>query len=109
MKAAITHFHREVNDEAPERPLDFGLIRRLFSYTQPYAAKRNWLLVLVLVRAIQLPFLSWLIGRVVKTIELAVKAPALSDAEVRDLLADRGSLHLARKPPCAAAGAAKIQ
>ena len=76
MKAAITHFHREVNDEAPERPLDFGLIRRLFSYTQPYAAKRNWLLVLVLVRAIQLPFLSWLIGRVVKTIELAVKAPA---------------------------------
>ena len=76
MKAAITHFHREVNDEAPERPLDFGLIRRLFSYTLPYAAKRNWLLVLVLVRAIQLPFLSWLIGRVVKTIELAVKAPA---------------------------------
>ena len=42
-------------------------------------------------------------------VPLAVKAPALSDAEVRDLLADRGSLHLARKPPCAAAGAAKIQ
>ena len=75
MKAAITHFHREVNDEAPERPLDFGLIRRLFAYTQPYAAKRNWLLLLVLLRAIQLPFLSWLIGRVVKTIEVAVTAP----------------------------------
>jgi len=75
MKPAITHFHREVNDEAPERPLDFGLIRRLFAYTQPYAAKRNWLLLLVLLRAIQLPFLSWLIGRVVKTIEVAVTAP----------------------------------
>ena len=75
MKAAITHFHSEVNDEAPERPLDFGLIRRLFAYTQPYAAKRNWLLLLVLVRAIQLPFLSWLIGRVVKTIEVAVNTP----------------------------------
>ena len=75
MKAAITHFQREVNDEAPERPLDFGLIRRLFAYTQPYAAKRNWLLSLVLLRAIQLPFLSWLIGRVVKTIEVAVTAP----------------------------------
>ena len=75
MKAAITHFHREVNDEAVERPLDFGLIRRLFAYTQPYAEKRNWLLLLVLLRAIQLPLLSWLIGRVVKTIEVAVNAP----------------------------------
>ena len=83
MKAAITHFQREVNDEAPERPLDFGLIRRLFAYTQPYAAKRNWLLSLVLLRAIQLPFLSWLIGRVVKTIEVAVTVPVAE----RDLAA----------------------
>ena len=83
VKAAITHFHREVNDEAPERPLDFGLIRRLIGYTQPYARKRNWLLLLVVLRAIQLPLLSWLIGRVVKTIEVAVQVPTAE----RDLTA----------------------
>ena len=75
VKAAITHFQREVNDEVPQRPLDFGLIRRLLEYTRPYARKRNWLILLVVMRAIQLPVLSWLIGRVVKTIEVAVKAP----------------------------------
>ena len=64
--ATITHFHQEVNDEAQERPLDFGLIRRLFRYTRPYAAKRNCLLLLVLLRSLQLPVLSWLIGAVVK-------------------------------------------
>jgi len=66
---AITHFHREVNDEPHERPLDFGLIRRLFvTYTRPYAAKRNWLLVLVLLRAIQLPALTLMICKVVEPI-----------------------------------------
>ena len=66
MKAAITHFHREANEEAAERPLDFSLIRRLVAYTKPYAVKRNWLLLLVLLRAIQIPLLSWMIGAVVK-------------------------------------------
>src|SRR5687768_876496 len=34
-------------------------------YTQPYAAKRNWLLVLVLMRAIQLPALTWIVAAVI--------------------------------------------
>ena len=51
-------------------------------------------------------------------VPLAVRAPALSDAEVRELLADAIAPHLARLPPCAplgagakpaAAGAAKMQ
>ena len=75
VKAAITHFQREVSDEAQQRPLDFSLIRRLFAYTRPYAPKRNWLLLLVGLRAIQLPVLSWMIGAVVKTIEVAVNTP----------------------------------
>lgn len=45
----------------PQRPLDFGLIRRLFQYTRPYALKRNLLLGTVLVRSIQLPALTGLI------------------------------------------------
>ena len=66
MKAAITHFQRDTEVEAQQRPLEYGLIRRLFTYTKPYAVKRNWLLALVLLRAVQLPVLSWMIGAVVK-------------------------------------------
>jgi hypothetical protein len=29
--------------EADKAPLQWPLIRRIFSYTKPYAAKRNWL------------------------------------------------------------------
>jgi ATP-binding cassette subfamily B protein len=48
------------------RPLDYRLIVRLFRYTQPHAAKRNWLLVSVLLRAIQIPCLTWIIAAVIK-------------------------------------------
>ena len=47
------------------RPLQFRLIRRLFGYTRPYAGERNWLLALVLARAIQMPALAWMIGWVI--------------------------------------------
>ena len=46
--------------------MDLGLIRRLFEYTRPYAARRNWLLALVIVRSIQLPSLTWVIAAVIK-------------------------------------------
>jgi ATP-binding cassette subfamily B protein len=62
----ITHFQREPMDEAQQRPLEFGLIRRLFTYTRPFARKRNWLLALVLIRSLQIPVLTWMIGAVVK-------------------------------------------
>ncbi|MEI6558750.1 MAG: hypothetical protein WCO00_10110 [Rhodospirillaceae bacterium] len=39
-------------------------------------------------------------------VPLAVQAPALSDADVRKILADDLALHLARRPPCSAAGRA---
>ena len=59
---------RPENDEAEpaQRPLDLALIRRLFRYTQPYAARRNWLLCTVLIRAAQLPAGAWMIGRVIQ-------------------------------------------
>ncbi len=63
---AITHFHREPQDEVQERPLEFNLIRRLFAYTRPYAAKRNWLLVTVFLRSVQVPVLAWMIGAIIK-------------------------------------------
>ncbi len=39
---------------------------RLFSYTKPFAAKRNWLIVLVIIRSIQLPALTWVIAAIIK-------------------------------------------
>ncbi len=64
--ATITHIHREPSeDEARQKPLEFRLIWRLFRYTAPYARKRNWLIVLVVLRAIQLPVLVWAIGAVI--------------------------------------------
>jgi ATP-binding cassette subfamily B protein len=47
------------------RPLSLGIIRRMFRYMRPHAAKRNILLVLVLVRATQLPCLAWVIASVI--------------------------------------------
>jgi len=48
---------REV--EADQRALDLNIVKRLFAYTQPYARKRNGLIVMVLLRALQFPALGW--------------------------------------------------
>ena len=61
----ITRLRKDGNREAFSRPLDFGLIRRLFSYTRPHRGLRNWLTVLVIARAIQLPLLAWATGAVI--------------------------------------------
>ena len=53
------------HEEDGQRPLDFRLVRRLMSYTRPYAVKRNWLLATVLVRSLQLPALTWTIAAVI--------------------------------------------
>lgn len=51
----------------PEFPakLDIRLFLRLFSWTRPYKAKRNWLFVTVILRSVQLPALAWAIGAVI--------------------------------------------
>lgn len=54
---------RRERDE-PQRPLDARLVRRLFSYTRPHARTRNLLLLLVTVRAVQLPALGWAVAAV---------------------------------------------
>ena len=62
----LTRVDRNDAYEADARPLDIRLIVRLLSYTGPYAVKRNWLLLCVLLRTIQLPALTWLIAAVIK-------------------------------------------
>jgi ATP-binding cassette subfamily B protein len=62
----LTHWRPSDDSEAEQRPLDFGLIWRLFDYTRPHARTRNWLLATVILRSIQLPALTWIIAAVIK-------------------------------------------
>lgn len=51
--------------ELAQRPLDLTLLARLWRYTKPYRARRNWLLVLVVVRSLQLPAIVALFGVII--------------------------------------------
>jgi len=62
---AITYYNPHEEREADKAPLQWPLIRRIFRYTRPYAAKRNWLFALTFTRGLQLPALAWLIGRTI--------------------------------------------
>jgi ATP-binding cassette subfamily B protein len=61
-REAITYYNPMEEREADKAPLQPRLIRRIFTYTKPYAAKRNWLFILTFVRGLQLPALAWMIG-----------------------------------------------
>ena len=57
---------RDEDDDEPQfMPLEWGIIRRLFSYTKPHAKKRNWLIVLTFLRSVQLPALVWLAAEII--------------------------------------------
>ena len=64
-REAITYYNPMEEREADKAPLQPKLIRRIFRYTRPYAAKRNWLFVLTFTRGLQLPALAWLIGKTI--------------------------------------------
>ena len=64
-REAITYFRPMEEREADRAPLSGALIRRLFTYTRPYAGRRNWLFVLTLARGLQLPALAWMIGQTI--------------------------------------------
>ncbi len=56
----------ERSREVEQRPLDLNLIKRLFSYTRPYAKTRNWLFLLVVVRSVQLPTIPFYMGYIIR-------------------------------------------
>jgi ATP-binding cassette subfamily B protein len=62
---ALTKLGQRDDDHVESRPLDFRLITRLMGYMRPYARQRNWLIVAVILRAIQLPALSWVLAAVI--------------------------------------------
>jgi ATP-binding cassette subfamily B protein len=62
--ARLTHMQPVEQDEEM-RPLEFWLIRRVFTYMKAHRVKRNWLLLAVLVRSMQLPALAALLSYVI--------------------------------------------
>lgn len=56
----LTHVVRDQEDH--KRPLDMTLIRRVLALTRPHKRTRNWLFVMVIVRAIQIPLLGWVMA-----------------------------------------------
>ncbi|MBI2498141.1 MAG: ABC transporter ATP-binding protein [Opitutae bacterium] len=57
---------RDDEDEALQQPLEWGLIRRLFTYTAPIKGKVWMLAVLTLIRSAQLPALGWATALIIK-------------------------------------------
>ena len=57
---------RDDEDEELQKPLEWGLIRRLFTYTAPIQGKVTWLIVLTFIRSAQLPALGWVMSLVIK-------------------------------------------
>lgn len=57
----------ENDDEGEEqfKPLEWGLIRRLFTYTRPFAAKRNALIILTIIRSMQIPAITAAMGAII--------------------------------------------
>jgi ABC-type multidrug transport system fused ATPase/permease subunit len=64
---SLTLVNRPDDDEEEEqfKPLEWGLIRRLFTYTKPVKRKLAWLVGLSAMRSAQLPALTWLVGLII--------------------------------------------
>jgi ATP-binding cassette subfamily B protein len=56
---------RDDEDEEQFKPLEWGLIRRLFGYTSAVTAKRNLLIAFTVIRSAQLPAFSWLMAVII--------------------------------------------
>jgi len=64
-KQSLTLKDADHENEVQVKPLDWGLIRRMFSYAQPVRGKVVWLIVLTLVRAVQMPMVTWAVSLII--------------------------------------------
>lgn len=61
----IQRLPEDDDNETDSRPLEWGLIRRLFTYTAPIKGKVTALVILSFIRAAQLPALGWVMALVI--------------------------------------------
>jgi len=66
IRRAVTYYAPPDEQDKDQAPLQMALIRRILSYTTPYAWKRNALFALTFLRGLQLPALAWMIGFTLK-------------------------------------------
>ncbi len=69
-------------DEEQFKPLEWNLIRRLFTYTRPFAVKRNVLIGLTLVRSMQVPAITTAMAYIITNIIAHTKSSLLPWAVV---------------------------
>ena len=62
----VQHPRDEDADDEQFKPLEWGLIRRLFTYTAPIKSKVIILVIMTIVRSAQLPALGWLMAVIIK-------------------------------------------
>ncbi len=66
---SMTLVHRLRDEDADDeqfKPLEWGLIRRLFTYTAPSKGKVMVLAVMTVIRSAQLPALGWMMALIIK-------------------------------------------
>ncbi len=91
--ASLVRIEPSRDREIDQRPLDWGIIRRLVRFTAPHARHRTILLAIVILRALQLPALSWGLGKV--TTLIAHQAQLAPGQRHWSLVAGAGALYLA--------------
>lgn len=53
-------------EERSQAPLSFRLIRRLFRFARPHRSKLTGVMIMVLLRAVQMPILAWAVGAIIR-------------------------------------------
>jgi len=64
-KEALTLNDADHENEVQFKPLEWGLIRRLFGYTKPIKGKVAWLVALTLTRSVQMPMITWAVSLII--------------------------------------------
>lgn len=64
----LTRVLRDKEIEVQQKPLDLGLLARMFRFAAPHKKERNKLLAMVLLRSAQLPVQDLIVGMVVSTV-----------------------------------------
>jgi len=64
-KQALTLSDADHENEVQFKPLEWGLIRRLFGYAKPVKGKVAWLIALTLTRSVQMPMITWAVSLII--------------------------------------------
>ncbi|MDX2054554.1 MAG: ABC transporter ATP-binding protein [Polyangiaceae bacterium] len=64
-KGRALRFMRDGSDEPVQRPISWAMVRRLYDYSSRHKRLRALLFVFVAIRAVQVPLVTWIIGKVV--------------------------------------------